>query len=896
MTHAFRGAILVAIVLAQSPELRAADAGIDFFEKKIRPVLVERCYRCHSAGAKKVKGELLLDSREGVLKGGASGPAVVPGKPGQSLLLKALRHQDDLKMPPDGKLADAVVADFAAWIRRGVPDPRDGKQIAVAENIDFARARKFWSFQPPKMPALPKVKEPAWVRGAIDRFVLARLEASGLRPVAPVGKRELIRRATFDLIGLPPTPEEVDAFLRDDSADAFATVVDRLLASPHYGERWGRHWLDVARYAEDQAHTFAVRPYTQAYRYRDWVIAALNADMPYDKFVEYQIAADLLDQPDAEKIKNLPALGFFGLGAQYYKGNPQVVAQELDDRVDTLARGFLGLTVSCARCHDHKFDPIPTQDYYSLAGVFYSSKLADVPLAARATVERYEEARKQFQKVDGDLKAILDVERAILSKPQAAQVARYMVASWRYEMRRPSAGKWSVADEARKESLNPVALERWVKFLKGNSKVAALGSWRKLMTRRDGAGANEAAVTAEAQKFQQHVQLVLAERGKGALAKDKAALLQSLFGDKGLFGLSNDEVMARLTPDKKHQIEKLQSKRSDLEKTGASKAPPYAVAHGLTEGTCTDMKVFLRGDPAKQGVVAPRRFLRILTGDNPTLFRHGSGRLELAQAIASRQNPLTARVMVNRIWQHHFGRGLVGTPSNFGKLGEPPTHPELLDYLACRFMDCGWSIKTMHREIMLSATYQLGTQGDGASSARDADNRLLWRRSRQRLDVEAWRDAMLAAAGKLDRTPGGPTFDLNSTGARRRTVYAKVSRHDLAGLLRLFDFPDANITSEKRTETTVPQQQLFVLNSPFVVDQARALAARVQAEAATEPARIQRAFQLVYSRLPDDTEAVAVRRFLAGHESAADAPKNKLTRWERLAQVLLASNEFAYID
>jgi hypothetical protein len=901
MSHAIRGWMLVGIALALGSHVRGAEAdvrGVEFFEKKIRPVLVEHCYRCHSVQAKKVKGELLLDTRQGVRKGGESGPVVVPGKPEQSLLLKALRYQqDDLKMPPAGRLPDAVIADFTKWIQLGVPDPRDGKPAQVSASIDFSRARAFWALRPPRPPALPEVKNKSWPRSAFDRFILARLEARGLQPVKPADKRTLLRRATLDLIGLPPTPEELDAFLKDTSPDAFANVVDRLLSSPHYGERWGRYWLDVARYAEDQAHTFAVKPYTQAFRYRDWVIAAFNADMPYDKFIEYQLAADLMDGSEAERIANLPALGFCGLGAQYYKGNPEAIAQELDDRVDTVTRGFLGLTVSCARCHDHKFDPIPTQDYYSLAGVFHSSKLEDVPLAPRETVRRYREAREQYEKIDTELKSLLNTERARLSEPQAAQIASYMVASWKYQLSRRANTRRSIPEQARQNGLDAGTLERWVKYLKGNPKVGALEPWRQLVGRQGGTAAREEEVLAAAQKFQQHVQLVLTARAKRKLDKNQTALLQALFGNKGLFGLSDNDVKARLPAAQKRKADQLQARRKALEKVSPMKKdPPFPVAHGLTEGSIGDMNVYLRGDPARQGALAPRRFLRVLARDNPAPFRHGSGRLDLARAIAARDNPLTARVMANRIWQHHFGRGLVGTPSNFGKLGELPSHPELLDYLACRFTASGWSIKALHREIMLSATYHLGSDLDRAGSGVDADNRLLWRMSRRRLDVEAWRDAMLAVAGKLDRTRGGPTFDLNSVGNCRRTVYAKVSRHDLAGLLRLFDFPDANITSEKRTETTVPQQQLFALNSPFVVEQARALAARVKREAASEPARIQRAFLLAYGRPAAAAEADAVHRFLAARDSTADAPKNKLTRWERFAQVLLGSNEFAYID
>jgi mono/diheme cytochrome c family protein len=358
-------ALVVLGLLAGPRPLPAADAdaGVAFFEAKIRPVLIEQCYQCHAADTKQ-RGGLRLDSKATVLQGGDNGPALVPGKPDESLLIKALRHQGP-QMPPKKKLDAAVVADFVKWIEMGAPDPREEKSAAPVA-IDFAKARQFWAFQPPRLPALPTVQNGSWAKNDIDHFILARLEAAKLRPVPPAGRRELIRRATFDLIGLPPTPEEVEAFVQDASPNAFARVIDRLLKSPHYGERWGRHWLDVARYAEDQAHTFGVKPSTSAYRYRDWVIAAFNDDMPYDRFVKLQIAADLMLSDDAERVQHLPALGFFGLGAQYYKDNSEILkalADELDERIDTLSRGLLGLTVACARCHDHKFDPIPTQDY-----------------------------------------------------------------------------------------------------------------------------------------------------------------------------------------------------------------------------------------------------------------------------------------------------------------------------------------------------------------------------------------------------------------------------------------------------------------------------------------------------------------------------------------------------
>ncbi len=874
---------------------------VEFFETKIRPVLVEQCYRCHSAEAKKIKGGLFLDSAAGVLKGGDTGPALVPGKPDESLLFQTLTYQHDVKMPPKGQLPAPVIADFRHWIEKGAVDPRAGGGPTTA-TIDWANARSFWSFQPIRKPTLPAVKDASWPKTDIDRFVLARLEAEGLHPVGQADKRTLIRRVTFDLTGLPPTPEEVEAFLADGSPNAYDKVVDRLLASPAYGERWARHWLDVARYAEDQAHTFAVKPNTQAFRYRDWVIEAFNRDLPYDRFVMLQIAADQMNS----EARDRAALGFFGLGAQYYKNTDaaRAAADELDDRIDTLARGFLGLTVSCARCHDHKFDPIPTQDYYSLAGVFSSSKLAPVFLASNEDVERYQTGQRQLQEAEKRYKDALQTEKTRLAGIETERLATYLLAAYQVRTRRLEDPKFNAAELAKQEGLNPVALERLVKFLEPNNKtsqaVVALDGWRKLPAPVKGITEPSADVRRAAEDFKKTVSEALKgglpqanAKAQAGADKNRQELLKALFGDSGVFALSEMETLAHLEGDRATEVRGLQT---ELERVRKLAPPMPPVAHGLSEANVADMKVYVRGNPAQLGEPAPRRFLRVLSSDTPTSFTRGSGRLELAQAIASPNNPLTARVFVNRVWAWQFGHGLVGTPSNFGKLGEAPTHPELLDYLAARFVESGWSIKALHREIVRSAVYQLASTQTDEGQRKDPDNRLLWRGSRKRLDIESWRDALLATSGKLDRTFGGPTLDLDNAGNQRRTVYAKVSRHELNGLLRLFDFPDPNITSERRTETTVPQQQLFVLNSPFFLNQARALAARVQKEADDDPGRIRRAYLLAFGRIPVDDEVQLGLRYLAGKDDPAEAPRNHLSRWERYAQVLLESNEFLYID
>ncbi|NBX29005.1 DUF1553 domain-containing protein [bacterium] len=892
---------------------KADDAQHEFFERRIRPMLVEHCYSCHSAKAEGIKAGLNVDSRDGLLEGGDSGPAVVPGHSDQSLIMQALRH-DGLEMPPAGKLPDDVIADFASWIDAGAVDPRKADNKAAKPRIDMAKARQFWSFVPPRRIEPPSVANPAWPISPIDRFTLSAMESRGLVPVAPAGKRELIRRATFDLIGLPPTPDEIDAFVADDTPRAFEKVIDRLLASPHYGERWARYWLDIARYAEDQAHSADQKPNTSGYRYRDWVIDAFNANLPFDHFVRLQIAADLMPLSAEERLRHMPALGFFGLGAQYYKltNRAKAEADELDDRVDTLARGFLGLTVACARCHDHKYDPIPQQDYYSLAGVFHSSRLHDAPLAPPDVVAAYDEAQKRIKERDDAARRFVDEQMPQIREARVVEVPRFMAAVWKLRqgmLRKPS---MTVAEVAAAERLDEKTLNRFAAFLdpREKDKVPALGAWFELLATQSvdsdagDAGHVPPAVWAVADGFRRHLEGLLEARSAtgGQIASGAtstasgpgAELLHAFFGRNGLLDVDAAEAERRLPPAMQDEVK---ARRAELDALKQASPPMYPVTHAIAEGSPANMRVFLRGNPAIAGDEAPRRFLRILSVDEPPAFQRGSGRLELAEAISAPTNPLTARVMVNRIWQHHFGRGLVATPDNFGQLGEPPTHPELLDELAIRFVASGWSIKSLHREIMLSATYRLGGQPHPANEASDPDNRFLWRMPRRRLDVEAWRDAVLAVSGRLDRRLHGPSVDLAHPANNRRTIYARISRHELDAVLRLFDFPDANISSAVRSETTIPQQQLFTLNSRFMVEQARAFATRLHAERPeSEAARLDHAFRLAFGRPIQPDELALALEYLGGNDGPDGSPPSSLTRWQRYAQALLASNEFMYLD
>jgi cytochrome c553 len=862
-------AALTLLALAASSRAAVDAKGLEFFETKIRPVFVEHCTSCHSAKDKKVRGKLSLDNRSAMLKGGDNGPALVPGKPDESLLMKAVRHQGEIKMPEKGKLSDKALADIAAWIRMGAPAP-EGDAVAV-EAIDLTKGRQFWSFQPVIRPTLPAVKNPVWVNNPIDRFILARLEGAGLPPADEAERRTLLRRVTFDLIGLPPTPAEVEAFVNDTRPDAYERVVRRLLASPAHGERWARHWLDVAHYAEDQAHTFGVRPNTQAWRYRDWVVNALNDDMPYDRFVKLQIAADLM----GDVAGDLAALGYFGLGAEYYKDAgeaPRAIADELDDRVDTLTRGFLGLTVACARCHDHKFDPIPQQDYYSLAGVFNSTNIGTVFLAPRDQVERFQRASREAKETDDRLKAFVKGKRVEKGTANADKLADHLVAAWKVR-----AGQ---RDAAKAPGLDPALVAR----------LAAL------MAPNDKQGKNVAALAAlrTSKKAEEVIQVANGLQAKMKEKGNKAdkALTQALLGDNGALLPTEADLAKFLGADDNAKWATMRKQAAESKKAVPA-APP--VAHGMSERAGADMKVNIRGNPAALGAVAPRRFLRLLAGDEPARFTKGSGRLELAEAVANKDNPLTARVIVNRLWMHHFGRGLVGTPSNFGLLGERPSHPELLDWLAAELVESGWSLKHVHRLIVTSATYRQASLAHPETASRDPDNRLYGKANRRRLEVEAWRDSLLAVTGELNHDLGGPTFSLRQMGTPRRTVYARVSRHELNPLLRLFDFPDANLTAEKRTETTVPQQQLFVMNSSFILDRAKALTVRLNAEPDGE-ARIRLAYALTYGRPPDEGELRLGKLYLSMPDDPAETKQNQLPRAVRYAQVLLAGNEFLYID
>jgi hypothetical protein len=802
-------AFLAGLVVSQ--RLFAADltpAQTEFFENKIRPVLADNCYKCHSTLAEKIKGGLLLDSREALLKGGDSGKAIVPGDPESSLLIKAVRYTDpDLQMPKEKKLSDDQISDLVAWVKMGAPDPR----VATADQRKWTDNKtNHWAWQTVRRQPIPEVSNPEWCQTPIDNFVLAKLDENGLKPNPPADKRSLIRRATFDLIGLPPTPEEVQDFVNDDSPDAFAKVVDRLLASPHYGERWGRHWLDVARYSdtkgqpkrnvEDNSNPFA-------WTYRDYVIRSFNENKPYNIFILEQLAADKLFEMKNwnHNPTNLAALGFLTVGDHFMGMQNDVI----NDRIDVVCKGFLGLTVTCARCHDHKFDPIPQKDYYSLRGIFDSS-----------------------------------VEPKV----------------------------------------EPVI-----------SKVANTPEYFDYYRQREKLAKDEETIDASMPQLRK--------------ARNREAIKQA-------------------------QQEMRQTERaiSELELTNDAAPARAMVLEDTARGH--DSPVFIRGEAGNRGELVPRRFLQMLSGPVRPAYTNGSGRLELALAVASKNNPLTARVMINRIWEHHFGMGFVPTPDDFGMMSEPPSHPQLLDYLAINFMTNGWNIKQIHRLIMLSSVYQESSAYNPRYAQTDPGNRLLWRANIRRLEYEPLRDSLLAIGGNLDTNLYGRPVDMRlRPDSTRRTIYDYVDRANIPDVMVNFDFATPDMVTGIRHVTTVPQQALFLMNSPLVINLARKLVAMPSfVDNVDDEARLKFLYDRIYQRPPSPEETQLGLEFVNqtpipgdvpdlaadnnNGKQAGDRGKGKLaqrgklnrfagnggrrraplTSWEEYAQALLQANETSFVN
>jgi len=957
---------------AQSPNPKQ----VDFFEKNIRPVLLTHCYECHSAESKKVKGGLLLDTREGLLKGGDSGPAIVPNDLKKSLLIVGIRHEsaDPHKAMPlnKAKLSDEIIADFEQWVKLGAPDPRVGKAIAKSPTWSAEQVADHWAFKKIANPPIPKVVDAKqFVQNPIDQFILAKLNETKLEPSPKADKYTLIRRVTYDLIGLPPTPEEVDAFLADKSTNAFEKVVDRLLASSNYGERWGRHWLDIARYSDttgDRGGGARQSVYPYAWTYRDYVIAAFNKDLPYDRFIIEQIAADRLPESNEDKIL-LTALGFLTVGKRFMNNANDVI----DDRIDVVTRGLMGLTTACARCHDHKFDPISTQDYYSLHGIFNSSEEVrnSAPLFDPKKNPEYLDYLAEVAKIDQEVARYVEGEAARVVSGMLRDAGNYMLAGHEW-MRKPFTGKkrvpasasyygiratlkkglilelahpWFVqleAIEAGKK--NDPVFSPWLKFaalpedqfqerapelLKeiAASKEVNPAIARALVAKKPASLQDVAAVYTTVLATL-HEQLKLDRFHPNAKTPFDATPTQRALSDvdmeamrKHLYGstsplLPDDAAMTRsqyLFPRNKAAI---YSKVLNLDLTHPG-APVKAMAL-VDKPIIKNSPVFIRGEPENLGPVVPRQFLTVLSGKNQKLFSDGSGRLELARAITSRDNPLTARVMVNRVWQWHFNQAIVRTVSDFGFRSEPPTHPEMLDWLATWFMNNGWSLKKLHKLMVTSATYQQQSLATDAGIETDSTNQWLWRYNIRRLDVEELRDSLLSLSQTLDPKMGGPPFSFGELGPNmarpkylgadfsavktnapeRRTVYALIDRSGLSEVFNTFDFADPDMSNGERILTTVPQQALFMMNSPFIAEQVKNILARSDFPAkGSDDEKVTFVFRVIFQRAPREKELDLARQFLKSAAKIPDLEKDKLlTPWERYTQVLLLTNEFLFVN
>jgi mono/diheme cytochrome c family protein len=911
---------------------------VELFEKNVRPIFATKCQPCH--GPKQKMAGLDLMSAAGFLRGADSGTLVDPADLDNSRLLKAISYQERIKMPPAGRLGDEEIAEIREWIRVGAPWPDDSIKPVKSDQPEkhtYPRAGKdFWSFQPLRKGIPPEVKDRAWVQNDIDRFILAKLEEKGLKPSPPADKLTLIRRATLDLTGLTPTESEIHDFLNDRSPDAFAKLVEHLLASPRYGERWGRHWLDIARYA-DSTGTDEDYRYPYAWRYRDYVIGVFNRDLPYDRFMREQVAGDLLPAEDGSLVNTngIIATGFLALG-------PKLIAESdktksfydvVDEQIDVTGKAFLGLTLACARCHDHKFDPITTKDYYSLASIFAStkqfaklegieSKLYFAPLVPKEEAERYTGHQKKIDRKQSEIDRLTETEGRLYRNRFATQIAAYMLAA-RKAYAESTPPEQAALDAASDRDM----LARWVEYLKPtNERRAHLEPWYQ---------ADMKSLARIAKDYQDGFIATAAERDRAIAEWEKEVTAAEARGEEpperpkfvaedrfytevstnakeesprptGPFALSEKDSEKLFTETARAQLKLLRTQLEQLKKSGP---PEPAFACGVAEGKIIDQPVFIRGNHEAKGEIVPKRIPVVLAGDQQPPITQGSGRLELASWLAQPRNPLPARVMVNRIWQWHFGGGIVRTPSNFGMTGEPPTHPELLDYLARQFVASGWSFRAMHRLIMLSNTYQMSSEASPEQRQRDPDNLLLSRFRIRRLDIEEIRDSLLWVDGSLDLSMGGTLQrgfgtdvafsedrkSLNPDESKRRMVYLPLRRSNLATVLNLFDFGDATTSNEARMPTNVAPQALYMMNSKFVSERTKALASKLLADDSDEARRFERAWLLVVGWRPSTAEVEEARRYIAGFPGKSDDNEGRLLAWSSFCRTLVASNHFIYV-
>ena len=1078
-----RVAILTAAVLlfllCAAETSFAQESAEAFFEKRVRPVLIGHCLDCHSMDL--AESELQLDSLAGLLKGGQRGPAIVPGKPEESLLIRAVRHGELLKMPAKKKLPATEIAALAKWVKDGAVWPNSKpltKSVATepAGPVSFSAEQKsFWAFQKPRRASLPDVENPRWVSTPVDWFILARLQAAGYAPARKADHRTLLRRACFALTGLAPTPQQMAAFLDDDSPDAYETAVDRLLNSPAYGERWGRHWLDVVRYADSNGLDENLA-HANAFRYRDYVIASLNEDKPFDLFVQEQIAGDQLafpGEPEAAVLARLPSTGFLSIGPKMLAEDDPIKMQMdiIDEQIDTVGRAFLGLTFGCARCHDHKFDPIPTADYCSLAGIFKSTRTMDTltvvakwherPMATPEAIAAQKTYQKKIDEQAAKITATRDAAAKTVRDEAISQVGDYLLAAetrrrqrkwlqkasvfgkWKaedrpesallieaesfmrgnvardttnygagigiianatqplsfveYDLELKSAGRfqiesryaaaaarpirlivngkeiladlsdrvtgtwfpdtqrWEVeglvplkkgrnvvrletktyfphidklllvlTDEEALPQLDPLVpgrnvvsafVDQWTEFLNAEkpAEPELAERWNRIASRNDVKPLREFALLLESLVTKTESTEAVKGESDGTLEPFRNFILS----DSGPFRVP-DSIEGEFTEETRKTLVALREERSKLEKA----MPQLPSVMAVEDGRIEDVRIHYRGSHLTQGAVIPRRFLRIISGeDQPAIPDGRSGRLEFARWLTSKNNPLTARVFVNRVWQWHFGAGLVRTPDNFGRLGERPTHPELLDWLAVEFMESGWSLKKLHKLILLSSTWQQSIYPAALESPKsiletDPENRLWGRMGRRRLSAEEIRDGILQLSGNLELSMEGSmlpianrayvtsTASVNPDVYRsdRRSVYLPVVRSALYEVFQAFDFADPSVLTGKRQSTTVAPQALFMMNSEFVSKQTRQLAEKLLADESADSKRLQNLWLRSYGRSIEPAEEAGARSFLSVYESrwkaarsdaAADAA---LRAWQSLCRAVISSNEFLYVE
>ncbi len=921
-------ACLAAVLLASAA--RAADPkGVEFFEQKIRPVLVEHCQKCHSVEAEKsnkLKGQLLLDSKAGIAAGGESGPVLNAKEPKNGLLLKSLRYDGDLKMPPKGKLPDAVISDFEKWVAMGAPDPRDGSSAVKKQvGLSLEEGRKFWSYIPPKAVEPPTVKNKEWNGNPIDRFIAAGLEAKGLSPAKPADRATLARRLYYDLAGYVPTPAEVDAFVKDDSPNAVEKLVDKLLASPAFGERWGRNWLDVARYAE----SVTLRGFIldEAWRYRDYVIDSFNADVPFDRFIREQIAGDLMTANDpAERRRQIVATTFLALGNTNLEEQDKKMLRMdvVDEQLDVITKGFLAQTVTCARCHDHKFDPIPTKDYYALAGILRNAKTLehanvsrwiDVPLPVDAEQEaKYAEAEKKIASLQARIKAekskgakaggILlakDIPGVVVDDAAAKKVGDWMHSqhSGSYigdgYLHDKNDGKGEKTLTFQPENLPPGKYEVRLAYSAGESRsnkvpvsvFSADGEKELSIDMKKGPPIDGRFISLGEYRFEKggfsHV-IVSNEETKGHVTADAVVYVPETMD--ATTSAKKVEPKADSTKSLEAELKKLQE--------GSPKRPK--VISVVEEKQIEDAKVHIRGNPHNLGESAPRGFLQVATTGPASFPKDKSGRLELANWIASKDNPLTARVIVNRTWHWLTGSGIVRTTDNFGTTGETPSDRELLDQLAIRFVAEGWSMKKLVRSIVLSRTYQQSSVGDAKTVAADPENRLFGRANRRRMTGEAIRDSMLRISGQLSDERGGAAFPASlaadysfKANSTRRSVYLPMFRNALPELLEAFDAADPSTVTGVRNVSTVAPQALYLMNNPFVAEQAKHAAEKLQTDSNDDNGRISRLYRSTMGREPTDGERSVATNFLRNRSDAKEA-------WTKLVHAAFASADFRFVN